>query len=205
MEAVIKGNHGNMSAPTTGQAQKVPSTVKNIRVLVAYASRAGSTKGIAEFITEKLRKNGVEAEAADVDSVNDLADYDAFVIGSALYMFHWLKQARQFVSENQSVLSTRPVWIFSSGPTGTEPTDKKGRDLKEVSGPKEIEELREAVNPREHRVFFGAFYPERLKGATGWFSRFVPKEDTGDFRNWAEIEAWTNSIAETLSANSFAE
>ncbi len=205
MEAGIEQNHENVSVPTIGEAQVVPSTTKKTRVLVAYASRAGSTKGIAEFIAEKLRKNGLEADAADVDSVNDLSDYDAFVIGSALYMFHWLRQAEQFVSKNQSVLSTRPVWIFSSGPTGTKPTDKKGRDLKEVSGPKEIEDLREAVNPRDHRVFFGAIYPERLKGSTGWFGRFIPKEDTGDFRNWAEIEAWTGTIADTFSTCSLAK
>ncbi len=110
-----------------------------------------------------------------------------------------MKEAKQFVSKNQSTLSSKPVWIFSSGPTGTKPTDKKGRDLREVSGPKEIDELRESLNPRDHHVFFGAFYADQLKGATGWFSRFVPKEDQGDFRNWSEIEAWTNTIADALS------
>jgi menaquinone-dependent protoporphyrinogen oxidase len=172
---------------------------EGLRVLVAYASKAGSTKGIAEFIGEKLGKNGTLVDVSDVGSASDLDKYDAFVIGSALYMFHWMKEANQFVSKNRQILSSRPVWIFSSGPTGTKPTDKKGRDLRVVSGPKEIEELRESINPRDHHVFFGAFYPDRIKGATGWFSRFVPKEDQGDFRNWSEIEAWTNNIADTLS------
>jgi len=194
---------------TIGKGPQNPSTVtirenlfvhprKTSDILVAYASRAGSTKGIAEFIGEKLRKNGTQVDVCDVDSVNDLGKYDAFVIGSALYMFHWMKEAKQFVSKNRSVLSTKPVWIFSSGPTGTKPTDKKGRDLKQVSGPREIDEIRESLHPCDHQVFFGAFYPERVKGATGWFSHFVPKEDQGDFRNWSEIEAWTNSILEAL-------
>jgi menaquinone-dependent protoporphyrinogen oxidase len=178
---------------------KATNATERLRVLVAYASKAGSTKGIAEFIGEKLRKNGTQVDVKDVGSASDLDKYDAFVIGSALYMFHWMKEANQFVSKNRRILSNRPVWIFSSGPTGTKLTDKKGRDLREVSGPKEIDKLRESINPRDHHVFFGAFYPERVKGATSWFSRFVPKEDQGDFRNWSEIEVWTNNIADALS------
>lgn len=170
-----------------------------MKVLVSYASRSGSTKEIAEFIGEKLQKNGILADVKDVGSGSDLANYDAFVIGSALYMGHWLKEARQFVSENRSALASRPVWIFSSGPTGPNATDKKGRDLREVSGPKEIEELCESVHPRDHRVFFGAVYPDRLKGAAGLFGRFIPKEEQGDFRNWNEIEAWTNAIAQATN------
>jgi menaquinone-dependent protoporphyrinogen oxidase len=171
-----------------------------MKVLVAYASKYGSTKGIAEFIGEKLRQRGIEADVLEVGAVRDAGVYDAFVIGSAVYMFHWLKDARQFISRNRALLASRPVWLFSSGPTGSKATDSKGRDLREVSGPKEISELRESISPRDHRVFFGALYRDRLKGTSGWFARWIPKEGEGDFRNWSEIEAWTNSIAEALSA-----
>jgi len=169
-----------------------------MRVLVAYASRAGSTKGIAEFIGDKLQKSGIQAEVKDVGAVGDVLGYDAFVIGSALYMYHWLKEARQFVEKNRAALAARPVWIFSSGPTGRKPSDSKGRDLKETSGPKEIDELRKSLNPRDHRVFFGAFYADRIKGAMGLFARATPKEDQGDFRNWDEIGAWADAIATSL-------
>jgi menaquinone-dependent protoporphyrinogen oxidase len=169
-----------------------------MKILVAYGSKAGSTKGIAEFIGEKLRGHGMQVDVQGVQSVQNLAEYDAFVIGSALYMYHWLKEAKQFVLRNRTVLTSRPVWLFSSGPTGTKPTDKKGRDLKEVSGPNEIDELRRSVNPRDHQVFFGAFFPENLKGVVGWFAKRVPKDEVGDFRNWKEIEEWSNKIASSL-------
>lgn len=169
-----------------------------MRVLVAYASRTGSTKGIAEFIGDKLQKSGIQAEVKDVVTVGDVSGYDAFVIGSAVYMYHWLKEARQFVKKNSAALAARPVWIFSSGPTRRKPTDSKGRDLKETSGPKEIDELRKSLDPRDHRVFFGAFYADRIKGAMGFFARATPKEDQGDFRNWGEIEAWADTIAKAL-------
>jgi len=171
-----------------------------MKVLVAYASKAGSTREIAQFIAEKLRGHEVQADVQRVDSVKSLAGYDAFVIGSALYYYHWIKEAKQFVSQNRDVLASRPVWIFSSGPTGAKMTDKNGKDLKEVSGPKEIEELRAWVHPRDHAVFFGAFFADRMKGAAGLFARWIPKDEEGDFRNWSEIEGWANGIAEALQA-----
>ncbi|MCL5067248.1 MAG: flavodoxin domain-containing protein, partial [Thaumarchaeota archaeon] len=90
-----------------------------MKVLVAFASKHGSTKGIAEFIGQKLREKGIEVEVLPADKVRNLRPYDAFVIGSALYLGRWMKEAKQFASKNSAVLSTRPVWLFSSGPTGT--------------------------------------------------------------------------------------
>jgi len=176
-----------------------------MRVLVAYASRTGFTKGIAEFIGERLGEHGTQVDVQGVDSVKNLADYDAFVIGSALYNLHWLKEAKSFVSNNRALLCTRPVWLFSSGPVGTKTTDAQGRDLRDVSGPKEIDELREAVNPRDHRVFFGALDGSRLTGAIGFAYRMARRSQAaresmpeGDFRDWKEIESWANGIAEAL-------
>jgi menaquinone-dependent protoporphyrinogen oxidase len=169
-----------------------------MRVLVAYASRAGSTKGMAEFIGGRLLRSGIQAEVKDVRDVGDVSSYDAFVIGSALYMFHWLREARRFVEKSSADMAAKPVWIFSSGPTGPKSTDLKGRALKETSGPEEIEELRRAVNPRDHHVFFGAFYPDRVKGVMGFFAHRAPKDEQGDFRNWDEIGAWADKIATDL-------
>lgn len=179
--------------------------VDSLKVLVAYASKYGATKGIAEFIGEKLRQRGVDADVQEVGKVKDVKAYDAFVIGSALYMFHWMKEAKRFVSSNSSSLASRPVWIFSSGPVGKEAKDKEGRDLKKVSGPKELEELRGKVNFREHRVFFGALDGSRLTGTMGFFYRMARRSEEarasmpeGDFRDWNEIESWVASIAEAL-------
>ncbi|HME19673.1 MAG TPA: flavodoxin domain-containing protein [Nitrososphaerales archaeon] len=178
-----------------------------MKILVAYASKYGSTKGIADFIGDKLRLQGVQADVREVGAVRDPSEYDAFVIGSALYMFHWMKEAKQFVSKNKSVLASRPVWLFSSGPVGKESKDAKGRDLLEVSGPKELDELRALVKPREHRVFFGALDGSRLTGTTGFLYRMARRSEAareampeGDFRDWAGIEAWVDSIARGLSA-----
>ena len=106
-----------------------------MHVLVAYATRHGATQGIAERIAETLRASGIDAEARPAASVKDPDRYDAFVVGSAAYMFHWLKDATRFVHRARATLATRPVWLFSSGPLGTEPIDAQGVDQKVSADP----------------------------------------------------------------------
>jgi len=96
-------------------------------VLVAYASRHGSTRGIAERIAERLRVDGLDVDVRPVAGVDDVSAYDAFVVGAAVYMFHWLKDATSFVQRNREFLAARPTWLFSSGPIGTDLVDKDGR------------------------------------------------------------------------------
>jgi menaquinone-dependent protoporphyrinogen oxidase len=174
-----------------------------MHVLVAYASRHGATQGIAERIAQTLHAAGVDAEARPASSVKGVAGYDAFVIGSAAYMFHWLKDALELVRRNRTVLAGKPVWLFSSGPLGTEALDARGRDQKEAAISKEIAGLREAVGARDHRVFFGAY--ERDRKPIGLAERFVSHMPAareafpeGDFRDWPEIEAWAAGIASDL-------
>lgn len=172
-----------------------------MKVLVAYATKYGSTKGIADFIARTLQQMGVEADSLEVSAVADPGQYDAFIIGSAVYMLHWLGQARDFVARNRELLSSRPVWLFSSGPLGSETRNTQGRDLHDISGPSEIGALREAVNPRCHRVFFGALDSRRL----GLGHRLIRKMPAareslaeGDFRDWKEIESWARGIGQEL-------
>jgi menaquinone-dependent protoporphyrinogen oxidase len=172
-----------------------------LKVLVAYATRYDSTKGIANFIAEKLCHLGLEADAEDVSKVKNIGDYDAFVIGSAVYMRHWLNHARDFVSHNREILARRPVWLFSSGPLGTEIKNAQGRDLRDVSGPTEIGALRLAVRPRSHRVFFGALDGRKLAFGHRMIRKMPAAREAlseGDFRDWKEIEGWAIGIAQEL-------
>lgn len=174
-----------------------------MRVLVAYASRYGATQGIAERIAAALHKQGLAPSVQAIDQAGDPAGYDAAIIGSAIYMFHWMKPAAGFVRRNADSLAHRPVWLFSSGPLGTKAQDDQGRDFCEFLEPKEIAEFKGTVKPREHKVFFGAMDGSKL----GFWHRLVYKLPAnrdgalfpnGDFRNWAAIDAWAGSIAEAL-------
>lgn len=176
-----------------------------MKVLVAYASRHGATQGIAERIAETLRAAGLDAQARPAATVKDVGGYDAFVVGSAAYMFKWLGEASAFVRRFRSVLGTRPVWLFSSGPVGSEPVDAEGRDQKVAAIPKGIPELAAELGARDHHVFFGAY--ERDRPAIGFAERFMtllPAKmeglPEGDFRDWPEIEGWAAGIADALAA-----
>jgi menaquinone-dependent protoporphyrinogen oxidase len=140
----------------------------------------------------------------DVKAINDVADvdnYQAFVIGGAVYFGSWLKEVTAFLRHYQATLAMHPVWLFSSGPLGTDATDAKGCDLRHASVPKELESVAKAVHARDHRVFFGALdhttfgVCERLL----WMlsaSRSLLIE--GDFRDWSDIEVWATEIANEL-------
>jgi menaquinone-dependent protoporphyrinogen oxidase len=173
-----------------------------VRVLVAYASKYGSTKGIAEFIAENLQSRGIDVDAKDVNDVHNLSDYSAFVIGSAVFLGKWMNEASDFILRNRDTLTTRPVWLFSSGPLVTELKDKQGRDPREGALlSKELEKLTTAAHPRDHGVFFGALDSNRLSFSHKTIrkmpaARAVMPE--GDFRNWKDIEAWTDNIAREL-------
>ncbi len=180
-----------------------------MHILVTYASRHGATQGIAERIGETLRANGLEADTRPAASVKDASAYDAFVVGSAAYMQHWMKDARAFVDRNRAVLASHPVWLFSSGPIGPEPVDRNGVDQKVAAIPKEAPELIAAVGARDHHVFFGAYDPDQkpigmVEGLGMRFMRLMPAArdaiPAGDFRDWPEIEAWASAIAHDLHA-----
>ena len=176
-----------------------------MKVLVAYASRHGSTAGIADRVAETLRTNGVEAASTSVGQVSDLGSFDAVVVGGAAYMFHWLRDATAFVKRHGAALAEIPVWLFSSGPLGTDDVDKDGRDVFEATRPKEWAELAARVGSHGERVFRGAWTGEdRPIGMGERMLRLMPaSRDTlpvGDFREWDEIDEWAARIAGELKA-----
>jgi len=101
-------------------------------------------------------------------------DEAGFVIGSAVYMFHWLKEAAKFVRRQRTVLAARPVWLFSSGPLGTDTVDEQGRDVREVAQAKETGGLRDMVGARDHAMFFGAWENAKPIGLTERFVARMP-------------------------------
>lgn len=178
-----------------------------MKVLVAYATRHGATQGIAQRIAETLAGADLQVSLLPAEEVDDIGQYDAFVIGSAAYAGTWLKSAAELVRRQHDVLAGRPVWLFSSGPIGTELIDAKGRDVVKASEPAEFGEFATAIHPREMKVFFGAFDPdappigllERL-GAPFMRMPSIRKEmPAGDFRDWPAIEAWAEGIGRELA------
>jgi len=156
-------------------------------VLVGFSSRHGATAQIAEAIGAALVEHGVAAEVADVEELDGIVGYDAFVLGSAIYMGHWTKPARAFVGARGGELRDRPVWLFSSGPIG-DPPKPDGPDTTA------IEAIMAATGAREHRLFAGRLDKSELGLKEGAAVRFVGAPE-GDFRDWEAIREWTGEIA----------
>jgi menaquinone-dependent protoporphyrinogen oxidase len=172
-------------------------------ILVTYASKHGGTQGIADRIARQLTNAGHAVELRPVKEIATVDGYDAVVIGSAAYMGSWLKDATEFVRRNVASLAMTQVWLFSSGPLGTNPRDAQGNDLLTASAPKEFAEFKETIKPRDMKVFFGALDPNKLNFAEKLI-RSTPAGRTllpeGDFRDWNAIEEWAGAVAAELAA-----
>jgi menaquinone-dependent protoporphyrinogen oxidase len=164
-------------------------------ILVTAASQQGATREIAEAIGRRLRAQGLTATVATPDEIADVASYDAFVIGSAIYMGHWLEPATSFVHRFAPALSQRPVWLFSSGPVG-DPSRKLVQKM--TADPVELPELLALTKAREHRLHAGKLSGEGLPGAQR-ISLLIFRGIEGDWRDWTAVDLWADEIAYALA------
>jgi menaquinone-dependent protoporphyrinogen oxidase len=155
-------------------------------ILVAYASKHGATAGIARRIAERLSERGHDAQARSVEDIDELGNPEAVVLGSAVYAGSWRKEAVGFVERNAPELGRMPVWLFSSGPLGDHVVDDEEQ-------PRQLEDIRRSISPRDHRTFFGKLDIASLSFGERMIVKAV-KAPEGDFRDWAEIDAWADAI-----------
>jgi menaquinone-dependent protoporphyrinogen oxidase len=160
-----------------------------MRVLVAAASRHGSTIEIGEVLASSLRSSGLQADMTRVEDVASLEGYDAVILGSGVYAGHWLRPAREFVDRYEVELGQVPVWLFSSGPVGDPPTP--------LENPAEVAAVAKRVHARGHRLFAGKIESDELGMAEKALVKLV-RAPAGDFRPWSEIAVWAEAIAAEL-------
>ena len=163
-----------------------------MRVLVTAASRHGATAEIAEAIARGLATYGLDASARAIDEVGSLDEYDAVVLGSAVYMGRWMNSARDFAESIGRSLVPRTVWLFSSGPLG-DPDH-----LKPEGDPVDVAPLIATTQARGHRVLAGRLDRARLNFREKAVAIGVRAPD-GDFRDWEAIDAFAAEIASDLS------
>jgi menaquinone-dependent protoporphyrinogen oxidase len=169
------------------------------RVLVAYASGHGATRGVAERLAERLGEHGSQVEVLPVGQVHDVAgSYDAVVLGSGVYDGSWLPEATAFARRHRGALVGRPVWLFSVGAFGNRHRAVGALMKRE---PRDVAELQDAIQPRDYRVFAGVIERERWPLAGRMVFRGLGGS-YGDNRDWAEIDAWADGIARALESPS---
>jgi menaquinone-dependent protoporphyrinogen oxidase len=156
------------------------------RVLVAYGSRYGGSAGIAETIGRTLCEDGLTADVRPAGDVHDVAGYYAVVLGGALYMSRWHRDAVRFARRHASPLCGRPVWLFSSGPLD------HSADEHELPPVRAVRRAIELLRARQHVTFGGRL----TEDAAGWIARKMVRDGMcGDFRNVDRIRAWAHQIA----------
>jgi menaquinone-dependent protoporphyrinogen oxidase len=160
-------------------------------VLVAYASRRGTTRQIAERIAARLRSHGLDVHLDPLLGREQVGRFQGVVLGSPLYSGQWEREAVDFCRRNAPALTEHPVWTFSVGWPGT-PSDTPDRDAKQ------LDEVHRLVQVREHRYFHGALDAADLPLIQRLAFR-MRQGRTGDLRDWGAIESWTDEIARQLT------
>jgi menaquinone-dependent protoporphyrinogen oxidase len=154
------------------------------KVLVAYATRAGSTAEVAQAIGEVLRGRGDAVDVAPVKEVRDLSPYRAVIAGSAIRMGSWLPEAVEFVTKNQAGLSKVPTAFFVvSGFMKDDTTEMRAK----VSA--FLDPVRAMVKPDKEGLFAGKMDYSKITFLDRLIAKMV-KSVEGDWRNWVQIRAW---------------
>jgi menaquinone-dependent protoporphyrinogen oxidase len=163
------------------------------KTLVGYATKYGSTQEVAEVIADVLRETSRDVEVRELHQVKSLAGYSAVVMGAPFYMFHWMKDARKFLSRHQAALEKLPVAVFALGPTDASENQEKNPELFA-----QLDKALEAfpwLAPADQALFGGKFDPEKLKFP---MKMFVGKMPASDIRDWDRIRAWAEGVGEKI-------
>ncbi|MFF0268215.1 flavodoxin domain-containing protein [Kribbella sp. NPDC004536] len=161
------------------------------KILVAYASKMGGTAGIAEVIGDELRAHGHHVDVLNVAGVEDITSYDAVVLGSAIYIRRWRREAVRFLRHHVEELRRRQVWLFHSGPVGP---DKD----QEQAMPPAVRRLAHQIGATPAVTFAGRLEPAT---ATGFLARRLASGSlAGDARDWDKIRVWSADISAAVEA-----
>ena len=168
------------------------------KILVTYASRAGSTAGVAEAIAKTLREHGMQVDVIPTQEVTEMTSYKAVVAGSAIQDRQWLPEAVQFVQTHQSILNQKPFAMFAVCMTLAMKNGESYRpQISEWLAP-----VHRLVQPVSEGLFAGVLdiskipsFSDRLKFR---LSVLFGVWSEGDHRDWDAIRAWADSLSTKL-------
>ncbi len=153
-------------------------------VLVAYGSKHGATREIAEALAEAFRGDGLDAEAESALTA-DPRGAGAVVVGAALYTGRLHAHALRFLRRYEHVLVERPLAVFASGPRTLEPEDVTA-SLRQLRGG--LNSAVPRLRPVSLTIFGGAVDPHRLRWP-------LSRMQASDARDWEAVRAWATELA----------
>lgn len=168
------------------------------KVLLAYASKYGSTRDVAEAIAAVLSEAGMTVDLQPMGKVRTLAGYDAVLLGAPLYFGAWHKDALKFLTGSQEALAKLPMAVFALGPTMGVENEHQGA----------CDQLNGALQkfpwlkPLAIEVFGGKYDPARLRFPDTLIASLpaspLHQAPASDLRDWAAIRSWALSLPERL-------
>jgi menaquinone-dependent protoporphyrinogen oxidase len=162
-------------------------------VLVGSATRYGSTQEVAEAIAATLREGGLAVDVQPLREVRSLDGYRGVVMGAPLFMFHWHKDALNFLSRYRKDLVKLPVAVFVLGPVH-DPYDEQEWLNSRAQLDKELAKY-PWFSPVSLEMLGGKYDPEKLRFP---LNKFAGNEPASDIRDWAAIRAWAESLRTLL-------
>ena len=156
-------------------------------ILIAYGTKHGCTREVAEVLGVALAEHGLEAETLPVRQVQDIAQYAGVVVGGSLYMGRWHPESLAFLRRHARALSALPLAVFAMGPRTLDPgevaqsKEQLGHALAKVP----------QVDPYAVAIFGGVVDPKKLRFP-------LSKLPASDARDWARIRAWAGELAATF-------
>jgi menaquinone-dependent protoporphyrinogen oxidase len=167
-------------------------------ILVAYATRGGSTREVADAVAGTLRTQGLRVEVRPVESVESILPYSAVVLGAPIYYGHWHKDMLRFLTQHTVALITRPVAIFALGPV--QPDAEEMKSAKTVIDKALAQFL--WLTPVAGEVFVGKYDPSTMNPFERLLLKLpgspLRKISATDQRDWAAIRTWAESLASVL-------
>ncbi|MCK9578877.1 MAG: flavodoxin [Methanoregula sp.] len=165
------------------------------RILVAYATRNGSTAEIAQAVGKDLSATGLAVDVAEIKTISTLADYTAVVIGGPLYMGSVDGAVKKFVGKNSEQLQKLPVAAFAVGLAPKNP-DPGAIEMAMDALKKSID----PVTPVSSVLFAGNLDPAKVNFVMRKFLEMA-KIPAGDFRDWDAISAWARELPVKMGLN----
>ena len=171
-------------------------SIMDKKILVAYASKYGSTGGVADAIGKGLCSKGAAVDVFLMKNAVNLSSYQGVIVGSAIYMGKWLPEAVDFVKKNSEVLRQIPVAYFLVCMTLCKPTEENRAKVLAY-----LDTVFKAI-PEIKPVATGAFAGALDYNNLSWLNKKILKSKgtpEGDFRDWKAIRTWAEESALTKS------
>jgi menaquinone-dependent protoporphyrinogen oxidase len=161
------------------------------RVLISYASRCGSTGGVAEAMGQVLCGMGASADIRLVANVNDLSPYHAVIVGSAIRRGKWLPEAVGFMKDNQDILGRLPIAYFVVCLTMKDNTEENRSKVMAYLDP--VRKEAPKMQPVAVGLFPGALDYSKLSFVDKTIMKAKGASE-GDYRDWSAVNAWASAV-----------